>query len=90
MFVCTLGLFPWPVAAVGERISLKPPIKPRRFAPDTLTGIMRDRRRRLVRINIKNAQDLTRATNSGTILQNFGSFAIVSQPRASKIAGTSG
>ena len=90
MFVCTLGLFPWPVAAVGERISLKPPIKPRRFAPDTLTGIMRDRRRRLVRINIKNSQDLTRATNSGTILQNFGSFAIVSQPRASKIAGTSG
>jgi len=79
----------WPVEATGGSRESKQLAETPSFRPDALTGIIRDKRRRLVRVDLKNDRDLVRAADLGTIVQNFGSFAVVSQPNTSNTSNAS-
>ena len=73
---------PGPIAPNKKKLPL-------RFVPDALTGVIRDGKRRLVRFKLKNADDLDRAYRSGTLLQNFETFALISQPAGTKLPDVS-
>lgn len=59
-------------------------VKSMSFGPDALTSVVRAKKRKLVRMELKTEDDELRAASSGTVLQNFGSFAVVSQSSATK------
>lgn len=74
--------------AAGPRTQFAQDAKPEpstfeKFAePDAVTNSIRESKNELVRVNVRNADDVNRLKKYGTVIDDFGSFIVLSKAKA--------